>query len=63
MKYGARPLRRAIQNLLENPLCEILLQENIASDAQLTADIEEEKKDGQTGSKQEDTKLAITANK
>ena len=61
-KYGARPLRRAIQNLLENPLCEILLQENIASDAQLTADIEEEKKDGQTGSKQEDTKLAITAN-
>ena len=60
--YGASPLRRAIQNLLENPLCEILLQENIASDAQLTADIEEEKKDGQTGSKQEDTKLAITAN-
>lgn len=62
VKYGARPLRRAIQNLLENPLCEILLQENVASDAQLTADIEEEKKDGQTGSKQEDTKLAITAN-
>ena len=62
VKYGARPLRRAIQNLLENPLCEILLQENIASDAQLTADIEEEKKDGQTGSKQENTKLAITAN-
>ena len=62
VKYGARPLRRAIQNLLENPLCEILLQENIASDAQLTADIEEEKKDGQTGSKQEDTKQAITAN-
>lgn len=62
VKYGARPLRRAIQNLLENPLCEILLQENIASDAQLTADIEEKKKDGQTGSKQEDTKLAITAN-
>lgn len=62
VKYGARPLRRAIQNLLENPLCEILLQENIASDAQLTADIEEEKKDGQTGSEQEDTKLAITAN-
>lgn len=62
VKYGARPLRRAIQNLLENPLCEILLQENIASDAQLTADIEEEKKNGQTGSKQEDTRLAITAN-
>ena len=62
VKYGARPLRRAIQNLLENPLCEILLQENIASDAQLTADIEKEKKDGQTGSKQEDTRLAITAN-
>lgn len=62
VKYGARPLQRAIQNLLENPLCEILLQENIASDAQLTADIEEEKKDGQTGSKQEETKLAITAN-
>lgn len=62
VKYGARPLRRAIQNLLENPLCEILLQENIASDAQLTADIEKEKKNGQTGSKQEDTRLAITAN-
>ena len=62
VKYGARPLRRAIQNLLENPLCEILLQENIASDAQLTADIEEEKKDGHNGNKQEEEKLAITAN-
>ena len=61
VKYGARPLRRAIQNLLENPLCEILLQENIASDAQLTADIEEEKKDGHNGNKQEEEKLAITA--
>ena len=63
VKYGARPLRRAIQNLLENPLCEILLQENIASDAQLTADIEQETAlDGQAESKQEEKKLAITAN-
>ena len=62
VKYGARPLRRAIQNLLENPLCEILLQENIASDAQLTADIERETAhDTHAGSKREEEKLAITA--
>lgn len=63
VKYGARPLRRAIQNLLENPLCEILLQENIASDAQLTADIERDTaQDTHVGSKREEEKLAITAN-
>ena len=63
VKYGARPLKRAIQNLLENPLCEILLQNNIAADASLTADIEEDGTQESTEKgKQENEKLAITAN-
>ena len=62
-KYGARPLRRAIQNLLENPLCEMLLQENIASDARLTADIAQDTMPGEgSGKEQDGKKLAITAN-
>ena len=63
VKYGARPLRRAIQNLLENPLCEILLQDDIAADASLTADIKEEGAlESTTREKPENEKLAITAN-
>jgi len=62
VKYGARPLRRAIQNLLENPLCEILLQEDIASDAQLTADIDlDTSKDSKDSNRSDKKKLAITA--
>lgn len=58
VKYGARPLKRAIQNLLENPLCEILLQKNIATNAHLTADIDSRKDEN----KKDEERLAITAN-
>ena len=63
VKYGARPLKRAIQNLLENPLCEILLQSNIAANANLTADIESsiDENEGE-GKKKDDERLSITAN-
>ena len=62
VKYGARPLRRAIQNLLENPLCEILLQKNIAANAQLTADIEKNStQDEQADDTSKDEQLSITA--
>lgn len=62
VKYGARPLRRAIQNLLENPLCEILLQKNIAANAQLTADIEKNStQDEQADDISKDEQLSITA--
>ena len=62
VKYGARPLRRAIQNMLENPLCEMLLQANVATDATLTADIMPEsdsQKNGEESNKNKE--LAITA--
>ncbi|MGN0234586.1 MAG: ATP-dependent Clp protease ATP-binding subunit [Bacteroidaceae bacterium] len=63
VKYGARPLKRAIQNLLENPLCEILLQKNIATNAHLTADIESAKdENSHEGGKKDEERLAITAN-
>ena len=63
VKYGARPLKRAIQNLLENPLCEILLQSNIAANANLTADIESsiDENEGED-KKKDDERLSITAN-
>ena len=63
VKYGARPLKRAIQNLLENPLCEILLQSNIAANAHLTADIESSIDENESeGKKKDDERLSITAN-
>ena len=63
VKYGARPLKRAIQNLLENPLCEILLQSNIAANANLTADIESSIDENESeGKKKDDERLSITAN-
>ena len=63
VKYGARPLKRAIQNLLENPLCEILLQSNIAANANLTADIESSINENESeGKKKDDERLSITAN-
>ena len=56
-------MKRAIQNLLENPLCEILLQSNIAANANLTADIESSIDENESeGKKKDDERLSITAN-
>jgi ATP-dependent Clp protease ATP-binding subunit ClpB len=39
--YGARPLKRAIQNWLENPLANELLAGNFVSGDAILADLEE----------------------
>ncbi len=44
VQFGARPLKRAMQNLLEDPLCEVLMDE-IPQGATLLADITEEEKE------------------
>lgn len=39
--FGARPLRRAVQRLLENPLSEEMLKGNLHSGTELTADLKD----------------------
>ena len=41
--YGARPIRRAIQNLVEDNLAEALLDKKIKSNSNATLDYENEK--------------------
>ena len=41
MQYGARPLKRAIQDLLEDPLCEVLMEAPTDSTLQLKAIVDE----------------------
>jgi ATP-dependent Clp protease ATP-binding subunit ClpB len=38
--YGARPLKRAIQKYIENPLSMEILQGNISEGTEVTADVE-----------------------
>ncbi len=42
-KYGARPLKRAIQNMIEDPLSEEILSGKCVAGDTVTADIEEDK--------------------
>ena len=42
-QYGARPLHRAIQKYLEDPLAEFILQQNPEEGAQLEAVLTEDK--------------------
>ena len=42
-KYGARPLKRAIQNMVEDPLSEAVLNGDLVAGDTVTADIEEDK--------------------
>ena len=39
VQYGARPLRRAIQSHIEDPLCEMLLREEGTTNATITMDV------------------------
>ena len=39
--YGARPLKRSIQQMIENPLAETLLAGNFAPGAKITANLED----------------------
>ena len=43
VQYGARPLRRAIQANIEDPLCEMLLREEGTTDATIVMDVEADK--------------------
>ncbi len=42
-KFGARPLNRAIQKYIEDPLAEFILSENLAEGTELKAELNEEK--------------------
>ncbi len=43
VQYGARPLRRAIQANIEDPLCEMLLREDGTTDATIVMDVDGDK--------------------
>ena len=43
VQYGARPLRRAIQANIEDPLCEMLLREEGTTEATIVMDVEADK--------------------
>ena len=43
LKYGARPLRRAIQNEIEDMLSEEIIDGNIKSGDSITVDVEDDK--------------------
>ena len=45
MQFGARPLKRAIQDLLEDPLCEMLMSEETEPEMKLRAAVNAENKD------------------
>ena len=45
MQFGARPLKRAIQNFIEDPLCEVLMSKEASGAMHLKAEIDEENKD------------------
>jgi ATP-dependent Clp protease ATP-binding subunit ClpC len=45
MQFGARPLKRAIQDLLEDPLCEMLMSEETEPEMKLRAAVDAENKD------------------
>ena len=42
VQFGARPLKRAIQNLLEDPLCDILMKGDLQPDAVIVAEADGE---------------------
>ena len=42
VQYGARPLKRALQTLLEDPLCQLLL-DNVSEGTTITAEVNEDK--------------------
>lgn len=45
MQFGARPLKRAIQDFIEDPLCEVLMSREASDAMHLKAEIDEENKD------------------
>ena len=45
VQFGARPLKRAIQDLIEDPLCEILMSEGAEEGMHLKAEVDTKNKD------------------
>ena len=45
MQFGARPLKRAIQDFIEDPLCEVLMSKEASGAMHLKAEIDKENKD------------------
>ena len=45
MQFGARPLKRAIQDLIEDPLCEVLMSKEVGDTVHLKAEIDKDNKD------------------
>ena len=45
MQFGARPLKRAIQDFIEDPLCEVLMSREASGAMHLKAEIDEENND------------------
>ena len=43
LEYGARPLKRSIQNNLENELSELILQQVIKAGDDVVADVKDDK--------------------
>jgi ATP-dependent Clp protease ATP-binding subunit ClpC len=44
VQYGARPLKRILQTMLEDPLCDVLMQDEHSSALQATVDSEDKEK-------------------
>jgi ATP-dependent Clp protease ATP-binding subunit ClpC len=42
-KFGARPLKRALQSMLEDPLADAILAGELQTDEEITIKVEEEK--------------------
>lgn len=45
MQFGARPLKRAIQDFIEDPLCEVLMSKEVGDTVHLKAEIDKDNKD------------------
>ncbi|MBO7167906.1 MAG: ATP-dependent Clp protease ATP-binding subunit [Bacteroidaceae bacterium] len=45
MQFGARPLKRAIQDFIEDPLCEVLMNREVGETLHLRAELDTENKD------------------
>jgi ATP-dependent Clp protease ATP-binding subunit ClpC len=60
---GARPLRRAIQRYIEDPLADFVLREQVPSGSTVMVEALSEQTDGEERSEEEDVKLTVIAPK
>src|SRR5260370_989801 len=60
---GARPLRRAIQRYIEDPLADFVLREQVPSGSTVMVEALSEQTDGEERSEEDDVKLTVIAPK